>query len=57
MQLQDGQIVIKPVKRKLREGWFDRPLGLNAPPHDAAEAAETQLWEAAPTTDDSEWTW
>jgi hypothetical protein len=30
MQLQDGQIVIKPVKRKLREGWFDHPLGLNA---------------------------
>ena len=22
MQLQDGQIVIKPVRRKLRDGWF-----------------------------------
>jgi antitoxin MazE len=22
MQLQDGQIVIKPVRRQLREGWF-----------------------------------
>ena len=23
LQLQDGQIVIKPVKRKLRAGWFE----------------------------------
>jgi hypothetical protein len=30
MQLQDGQIVIKPVKRKLREGWFDHPPELYA---------------------------
>ena len=22
MQLQDGQIVIKPITRKLRDGWF-----------------------------------
>ena len=26
MQLQDGQIVIKPVKRKLRDGWFGSPI-------------------------------
>ena len=26
MQLQDGQIVIKPVRRKLRDGWFGSPV-------------------------------
>lgn len=57
MQLQDGHIVIKPVKRKLREGWFAPHPELTDSPHEAAEAAEIHVWNAAPTTDDSEWTW
>jgi len=54
MQLQDGQIVIKPIKRKLRDGWFGRPMsdtGL------VQEAAESQVWDAAPVADHSEWVW
>ncbi|MBB1076101.1 AbrB/MazE/SpoVT family DNA-binding domain-containing protein [Rhodoferax sp. 4810] len=56
MQLQDGQIIIKPVKRKVREGWF-------LPPTPATQAdllseqAELQAWDAAPVSDDSEWVW
>lgn len=54
MQLLDGQIVIKPVKRKLRDGWFGQPVA------DAVlvqEATEAQVWDAAPVADHSEWVW
>jgi antitoxin MazE len=54
MQLQDGQIVIKPVKRKLRDGWFGQTTSSAAP---VQEVAEARLWEAATAADDSEWVW
>ena len=56
MQLQDGQIVIKPVKRKLRAGWF-------APASPVSEAlltqerVEAQDWSDVSIADDSEWVW
>ena len=56
MQLQDGQIVIKPVKRTLRDGWF---LASSQAPESAKlqEKAELQAWDAAPVSDDGEWVW
>jgi len=58
MQLQDGQIVIRPVKRPLREGWFKPPEATTTPTQNPSdEAAETQIWDAASTADDSEWVW
>ena len=54
MQLQDGQIVIKPVKRKLRDGWFGQTASTAAT---VQEVAEERLWEAAVVADDSEWVW
>lgn len=54
MQLQDGQIVIRPVKRKLRKGWFDQPSAVAA---QTDEAAEAQAWDAVPAADDTEWAW
>jgi antitoxin MazE len=54
MQLQDGQIVIKPVKRKLRDGWFGQPVSDAVRLQDAAEA---KTWEVVPVADDSEWVW
>ncbi len=54
MQLQDGQIVIKPVKRKLRDGWYGEPASDVALFHEAAEA---QVWDTASVADDSEWVW
>ena len=56
LQLQDGQIVIKPVKRKLRVGWFDQ----TSPASEsvlAQERAEAQDWSDASIADDSEWVW
>jgi antitoxin MazE len=56
MQLQDGQIVIKPVRRKLRNAWF-----VDAAAHSEAvlaqEKVEAQEWSEAPVADDSEWVW
>jgi antitoxin MazE len=54
MQLQDGQIVIKPVKRKLRDGWFGQSASDDAL---SQEAAESQVWDVASVADDSEWVW
>ena len=56
MQLQDGQIVIKPVKRKLRDAWFDQ----TTPASDAVlaqEPGEAQDWSEVSLADDSEWVW
>lgn len=56
MQLQDGQIVIKPVTRKLRDGWF---VGTTTAPDItlAQETLEAHEWSDAPVTDDAEWVW
>lgn len=54
MQLQDGQIVIKPVHRALREGWYNQAASVQAT---AQESAENQAWADAPLADDSEWVW
>ena len=56
MQLQDGQIVIKPVKRKLRNGWFE-PISQASEAIQAQEQAETQDWTDVSIADDSEWVW
>ena len=54
MQLQDGQIVIKPVKRKMRDCWFAQPVVQATL---LQEAVEAQTWDAVPVADDSEWVW
>jgi antitoxin component of MazEF toxin-antitoxin module len=56
MQLQDGHILITPVKRKLREAWFDS-YAAAADSTLALERGEMQVWDDAITTDDSEWAW
>lgn len=56
LQLEDGQIVIKPVKRVPRAGWFDA-LQTDAASDAAAAGADAQAWEDAALSDDSEWTW
>lgn len=56
MQLQDGQIVIKPVRRKLRDGWFV-DAGVPSKAVLTQEAVEAQDWSDAPVADDSEWVW
>jgi len=56
MRLQDGQIVIKPVRGTLRDGWFVDA----AAPTDAVltqENAQAQSWSDALVADDSEWVW
>jgi antitoxin MazE len=56
MLLQDGQIIIKPVKRVLRDGRFTQ-AAKSAKPISAKETADTQAWADAPLADDSEWLW
>ena len=56
MQLLDGQIILRPVHRAPREGWFDNAKTLKA------EAASVELadWAALPPAqegDDAEWAW
>ena len=54
MEMQDGQIVIKPVKRKLREAWFGQPASQAVM---AQEVAQARDWSAVTVADDSEWVW
>ncbi|MGA8515894.1 MAG: hypothetical protein WB821_14105 [Burkholderiaceae bacterium] len=56
LQLQDGQIVIKPVKQVLRDGWFTQTKPLTATAAQL-ERADAQTWAGAPLADDSEWVW
>jgi antitoxin MazE len=56
MQLQDGQIVIKPVRSKLREGWF-ASSGAVSKPDSLQEATQAKAWDDAPLVDDGEWVW
>ncbi len=56
MQLQDGQIIIKPIRRKLRDKWFT-PVAQTSQATVAQEQTESQDWGDAPLTDDSEWVW
>ena len=54
MQLQDGQVVIKPVKRKLREGWFAQPASQAVMAQEDIQALD---WSVVTVVDDSEWVW
>lgn len=55
LQLQDGQIVIRPVKPALRCGWFDQA----SLPEVAATTSQPDEahWADADLADDSEWVW
>jgi antitoxin MazE len=54
MELQDGQIVIRPVTRAVRQGWFAQGA---AKPVSSQEAQAEQGWAEAPLSDDDEWVW
>jgi antitoxin MazE len=56
MQQQDGRIVIKPVRRQLREGWF-ADTGDASPAALAEEQAEALDWLDLSSVDDVEWVW
>ena len=55
IELQDGQIVIRPVRRTLREHWF---AGAAQPgPTTQGDAKAEQAWADAPLANDGEWVW
>lgn len=56
MRLQDGAIIIKPVKQTLRDGWFasNTPSPMEAIQKDNETALD---WDGADASDDSEWQW
>jgi antitoxin MazE len=56
MQLQDGRIVITPVKRQPRSGWFT-PTTPTSEAVLTQERIEAQDWNDVSITDDSEWVW
>ena len=51
MQLQDGQIVLRPVKQVLREGWFTAAAATDF------VAADIDAWPEGSLVDDGEWVW
>ena len=63
MQLQEGRIIITPMARKLRVGWFDGAQTaptLSKTAQKAAQQTEAQAlqdWANPVLADDSEWVW
>ena len=56
MRLEDGAIIIKPVKQLLRAGWFTSSTPLsNEATHQENETALD--WDGAGVSDDREWQW
>ena len=56
MQLQDGQIILRPVHRAPRAGWFDNATSLKR----ETTSVELADWAALPVaqnSDDAEWIW
>ena len=56
MQLQDGQIILRPVQRQPRAGWFDNAAAVSK----EAMTPELADWAALPPSqagDDEEWKW
>ena len=56
MQLHDGSIVLKPIQRTPRAGWFDG-VSSATETRSTQESLEADTWADAPLSDDSEWTW
>jgi len=56
MELQMGQIVIKPVKRQLRAAWFGPAIQASETAQ-AQERVEARDWTELSIADDSEWVW
>ena len=56
MRLENGAIIIKPIKPTLRAGWFtsSAPLPIEATQQENEAARD---WEGAPASDDGEWQW
>lgn len=56
MQLQDGQIILRPAHRAPRAGWFDQAKTLKT----EASVPELADWAALPPAqegEEAEWTW
>ncbi len=56
MQLQDGQIILRPVHRAPRAGWFDHAKALKS----ETTLPELADWAALPPAeagDDEDWKW
>jgi len=51
LQVRDGVIEIRPVRRNLREGWADDARGL------AQQGDDAPMWPEITNTGDDEWTW
>lgn len=53
LRIQDGEVVARPVKRKVREGWEEAAREIGAHP-----LTEEELdWLNMPSDFDDEWEW
>jgi len=57
MQLQDGQIIIRPVKPALRQAWFEPQQAVAPAELTLQQKEEDHAWDNLPVADDSEWVW
>ena len=53
LRVEDGEVIAKPVKRKVREGWEEAARVIGAEPL----TEEEQEWLDMPNDFDGEWVW
>jgi antitoxin MazE len=53
VRLEDGKVILEPVKRKVREGWEEGAKAIAA----AGMTEEERDWLAMPHDFDDEWEW
>jgi len=53
LRVENGEVIARPAKRKVREGWEEAAERIGA----AGQTAEEQEWLGMPNDFDEEWEW
>ena len=53
LEVDNGRIIVTPIRRKIREGWADAAAALAA----TAPTADEEAWLNLANDGDADWTW
>ena len=53
LEVDNGRVIVTPIRRKIREGWADAAAALAA----TAPTADEEAWLNLTDDGDADWTW
>ena len=53
LEVDNGRVIVTPIRRKIREGWADAAAVLAA----TASTADEEAWTNLTDDGDADWTW